>query len=126
MWILRCSRLLLPLVATESREDLLANLSELAGLSARDASKDEFAQRVEDVWYSHPPRDAARTAIAKLFDALACRNYPEPNVIVVMSAPINILVKNSDRPEEALELVLADFLEFMKENFISGEARGIS
>src|SRR5215813_5329388 len=74
-WITCCVRDLLPLVETSELESLLSDIAALRDYQDRAASWEEFGERSRQIWYTPPGRDAARTAVAKLYEAYANRPH---------------------------------------------------
>src|SRR5688572_6425681 len=81
------------LAETDAREALLADLDELRSCRRRGAQPQELAQRSRAVWYKPPARDAARTAVAKLYEAAAVEPNPRlPRYAIALAAPITIFL----------------------------------
>jgi hypothetical protein len=109
-WVERCVRLLLPLVETDARESLLADVDALAGFRQAGMSRDEFIERARAIWYKPPSRDAARTAVAKLYEAASVVAEPRlPRYANRMAAPINNFLWAVSDPQSQFEVVLREF-----------------
>jgi len=112
-WAIRCARLLLPRAVTDEREALVHDIEAIAAYRSRHASREEIQRRAIEIWYNTPRRDAARTAVSHLYSALACQ-FEERDIrhSLAMCLPILCFFGESERPEELLGMVLADFREF--------------
>ncbi len=126
-WVIRCARVLLPRAVTDEREALAHDIESIAAYRSRHASREEIQRRAIEIWYNTPRRDAARTAVSNLYSAMACP-FEEGDIrhSLSMCVPILSFFRESERREELLEMVLADFRDFAEASGSCGLAIAIS
>jgi hypothetical protein len=119
-WVERCVHLLLPLAETDARASLLTDLDELRNCRRREAQPQELLEKGLAVWYKPPGRDAARTAVAKLYEAAAIEPDPRlPRYAIPMAAPINNFLWAASNSEQQLDLVIEEFVRLAEEQGIT-------
>jgi hypothetical protein len=114
-WVASCTRKLLPVLHTDKREQLLADLEAFEQLRAHPVPSDEFRQRAEAIWY-RSGRDAAQTAVSRLCWALACEVCPDMEAPEVeLRRALVCLVSCPPRPHENFELCLSEYSRLLQQ-----------
>ncbi len=109
-WAERCCELLLPLAESDDREALASDLKDFARYRERGADEAELTERMSRIWYGNPgPRDDARRAVAKLYEALAIREIGDGRYALAVASPVAILTRAARRPDESFERVIREF-----------------
>jgi hypothetical protein len=76
VWDERCVNRLLPLTKSPNCDACLLDLQRLRELRDRRASRYEFGEWIQRIWYRNGTRDEVQTAIAQLYGAVECQLYP--------------------------------------------------
>lgn len=92
-WLIAVTRTLLESNPSPNRDRLLEDIASLESGACSGLTLDELAERCREIWYRKPGRDAAQTAVSKLFDSYATYRFAPHRVLFPsFQSPIDVLI----------------------------------